>query len=119
MVDRRSSYGKLVFENEYGRVVFERVSEYKPVREAGRVRDLPQDVRITLEQAEQVALITGNAGIQVAPNMENLRECAVLSHASSSVAAWVRVKELVYVGGRSATDVLRTTRYALQVGEGW
>jgi len=102
------TYGRLEFENRFGKVRLELRSDYKPVSELGRVKELPSDLHITLEQAEQIVLITDNRGIQIVPNFpDNLRQCAVVSHKSASVAAWVKVAELTYTGPEDASQAIR------------
>ncbi len=96
------------YENHYGTVELEPVTDYMPIADISYHLTAAQDNAFSLEMAEQVALITENRGIQIAfPVISGKYTCAyVVLHQGANHAAICRVTNLTFLPTRSARECL-------------
>jgi hypothetical protein len=89
----------LHYQNKYGRIEFDLVSEVRHVSTIHGV-DIDDQYKFDIRTAEQVALITDNRRIQICPQRTPKGYVLyVVLHATPSTVAVGRIKDLVYVGG--------------------
>lgn len=93
-VEAEASGEIIEYENKYGSLELETVSEYKKVGEI-RSKDLDPSLFFDIETAEQIALITGNKGIQLSVTYLP-GKMFVIHHASSDIAAVCKVKSILF-----------------------
>jgi hypothetical protein len=55
----------MVVTNKHGSVVLRGIGDIRHISEIRGAADVPSDCWLSIEQAEQIALITGNQGIQL------------------------------------------------------
>jgi hypothetical protein len=94
-----------IYENEYGCLEIEVVGEYQRVA-AIESNNFDAGCFFTIDEAEKIALITGNRGIQLGFPSFDLKKAYVLYHQSPSVAAVCRVVRLDFGKGINATKEL-------------
>lgn len=96
-----------VYENKYGFLELEVVGDYKPV-ETIYSRDVSEACLFTIDEAEQIALITGNFGIQISFASPNFKRAFVIRHESFGIAAVCRIKRLMFDGAINAQEELES-----------
>jgi hypothetical protein len=92
------------YENEYGKLVVEPITDYRPVSSI-KGADVPADCMFDLVTLEQIVLITGNRqsqGVFITPE-----RCYLVVHESCSSACVVRVVSLEYTGPGAAQEIDR------------
>lgn len=86
----------LIYENKYGRLEIEIISPYKDVSKMYS-KDFDESCFFTLDEAEKIALITGNRDIQLCfSRMNDSYRVALLHHKSSSSAALCKISNLEF-----------------------
>lgn len=95
---------KHVYKNKYGSLELEVVSNYQDVSKI-RSKDQDPSLFFSIDQAEQIALITGNRGIQLCVTQDH-KQMFVIHHQSSGVAAVCRVTKIEFAPGINATKEL-------------
>lgn len=106
------------FENKYGKLVLQVVGPYQEVSTL-HSKEFDKSCFFTIDEAEKIALITGNAGIQLGfPMWDPTHKTAyVIHHSSASVAALCRIVSLEFVKDVNAREVLaRPDSYRRIVG---
>ena len=91
------------YENKYGKLVVEHLTDYKPVSFIHGV-DLPDDCMFDLDTAEKIVLITENRRTQIGV-MPPPRKCYLVVHESCSFACAVRIVSLDYTGPSAAQEI--------------
>ncbi len=93
----------LNFENEYGSLIVEPVSEIMPVKDI-RCKNYDESIKFDLDTAEKITLITENRRCQIAFSKwaETGNYGMLLIHTSTSTAMVVKIKTLDYKGPESA-----------------
>jgi hypothetical protein len=102
------------YQNNYGTLVLEPVSEYRSV-DGIRSDIVPENSRFYgIDVAEKVALITENRRIQIAFQMPLTRNSFgyILHHDSPNTCAICRISSMEYVGGDSKMEI-RAHRHIL------
>lgn len=94
---------RIVYENKYGRLEIEVVGAYRAVGLI-RCRDLDPSLSFTIDQAEQISLITDNRGIQVCFQAPEYQHVFLLHHESSGLAAECRIVNLQFTARVNAQD---------------
>lgn len=96
---------RIKYNNKYGSLTLVRTEDYTYVGDMSSKDIKDEDYFISIEEAEQVALITDNKGIQIAfdPNSK-YKKAYVVHHKNSSTAAFVKVEDLRYTNNKSAQD---------------
>jgi hypothetical protein len=84
------------YHNRYGNLTLDLVTDFQSVRNFSFAM-VPQDCVITIDQAEQIALITDNRRLQVCFCPDDLRKCYVIVHNSASTAALAKVSCLNFI----------------------
>lgn len=102
---------RLDFQNQYGQLRLVPVSDVQPVRD---IRGVNVDAahKFGIDVAEQIALITDNRGIQIAPTKDGDGKwvCYVIAHESPSTGAVVRVESINYLGINPAQEIQNARR---------
>lgn len=84
----------LKYENKYGTLELEIVSDYQNVSSI-HSKNLSPDLFFNITTAEKIALISGNEDIQLSVTFD-AKKMFVIHHKSSNVAAVCRVKSINY-----------------------
>lgn len=92
------------YKNKYGFLEFEVVSPYVAVSTI-LSKNVPEDLFFDIDQAEQIALITGNRGIQLCVSHDRKR-MFLIKHSSPSQAALCRVTRVDFTPVVNAREVL-------------
>lgn len=95
----------ITFTNRYGFLTLETTGEFMPVSSIVGA-ELPDQVKFTLETAEEVALISENKGIQICFEMPLTGKAYVLVHKTQSTAAVAKIKRLRYTASDPACGEL-------------
>jgi hypothetical protein len=93
------------FTNKYGTLQLELISDVKSIGSLGRVKDIDDDSVFSIDEAEKVALITGNEGIQIAFDVLNNR-CGVIVHETGSTGAWAKSVKMEFADSVNPTKEL-------------
>ena len=83
------------YKNKYGSLELELMEDYKDIKGV-RGKDYPDDVKFTMETAEQIALITDNRGIQISFEYPKLDKAYVMIHKSPSTIAVAKIKNIYF-----------------------
>lgn len=100
------------YENKYGELRLERVAEFVPVAQFKRI---PEHNRVLfdLRTAEQIAVITGNRGVQIAFCYPINGLAYVVLHDGSGKCALCRVADIQWTDGQEASDVIRQQTHTI------
>lgn len=93
------------FSNHYGTLELMNVTDFQPVG-VYHFEMVPADCLMTMEQAEQIALITGNKKIQLCFKMGHLDTPYIVVHDSSSTAALAKIVSLNFMHKNDARNEL-------------
>lgn len=99
---------RYLYGNKYGQLEIEVIDLYKNVSEFCS-KDFPEYCFFALEQAEQIALITGNRGIQISFTFDKhngFYKAYLVHHESPSRAALCRIVSLVFDSKINAAEEL-------------
>ena len=108
-----------IFKNRYGSVELKTITPFMPVKEI-KGADYPSDIKLSLSDAEKVALITGNLNIQIC--FDSLQTAYIILHNSPSTAAICKAK-ISYISDRNPEKELEKELekvpfdYALQINQ--
>ena len=97
--------------NRFGRLHYERIAPYMAVRHI-HSKDLHPSAFFDIETAEKIALITDNAGIQIAFAYPGLKHGFFSHHLSSCIAAPCRIVTLDFYSDRHPSDLLMEARFS-------
>lgn len=97
---------KKVYENRYGRLEVESVSDLLQVRNI-RGNDFPDDIKFDVMTAEQIVLITDNRQSQVAFQDWALGIGYLVIHESPSTGYVCRIVSLNYTGPNAEQEIER------------
>ena len=92
------------YENKYGKLVVEHLTDYKPVSFIHGV-DLPDDCMFDLDTSEKIVLITENQRSQI--GVRPSRRCYLIVHESCSSACAVRIVSMEYTGPDAGQEIER------------
>ena len=95
------------YQNRYGNLTLGLVSEFRPVSTFNS-RDVPDEYKITMEVAEQIALITDNRGIQLCVEFIDNRltgRMFIIVHESKSSAALAKIDAMTYTGPNAEQEI--------------
>lgn len=97
MTDKYKEAIGLDYKNKFGSLTLAPIGAYKPISTI-HSRDLSDadGVFFSLEDAEKIALITGNRRIQIVPVGKDFEKFFVIHHESPSSGAVCKVEKLVY-----------------------
>lgn len=95
----------LTYQNKYGKVILEIVGPYQDIRTM-RVKDQCPSSYFTLNEAEQIALITGNKNLQIAFEFPYHKNACVFHHISSGLAALCKVVSIEFNNNINAPNEL-------------
>jgi hypothetical protein len=101
---------KLNYQNKYGSLTLAPVTDVMHVNEIRGV-NIDSQYKFDIKAAEQIALITDNRGVQLAPikEPEGWRVYVVV-HETPETAAVAKIVELVYIGKDSAKQEIRNAQ---------
>lgn len=86
---------KYFYKNKYGSLEIEVIGPYQDVTKM-RVKDQPSSTYFTINEAEKIALITGNKDIQIAFEYPSYKNACLVHHSISNprLAAVCRIVSL-------------------------
>lgn len=99
----------ITFTNKYGNLELQPVTAFQPVG-VYRFEDVPADCLMTMEQAEQIALITDNRHIQLCFKIGHLDKPYIVVHNTGSTAALAKISSLNFVDKIVAQDEIKRLR---------
>lgn len=97
---------KITYQNKYGFLEFEVIEAYREVATI-HSKDLQQDVFFEIDDAEKIALITENKGIQLSVNQGHTK-MFLIHHKTSNIAAVCRVIKIDFNSKFNAREILET-----------
>jgi len=95
-----------VYSNRYGRLEIEIVGPYQQVSTMPRCKDLNQSYSFGMDEAEQIALITGNKDTQCCFTFGNTSKVFLIHHQSGNIAALCRIVSIEFSKNVNATKEL-------------
>lgn len=99
---------QMTYENEYGKLVVEQITDYKPVSSIHGV-DLPDNCLFYLSMAEKIVLITENLHTQIGfmKRVAQGYRGYLVVHESPSSACVARIVSLKYTGPDAEQEIER------------
>ena len=95
---------QMTYENGYGKLVVEQITEYGPVASI-KGADVPANCLFYLPMAEMIVLITDNLHTQVGVRPSG--RCYLVVHESPSSACVARIVSLKYTGPDAEQEIER------------
>lgn len=93
------------YKNKYGSLTLELAGPYQAVSSI-HSKDVDPQLLFSIDEAEKIALITGNVDIQLCFCSADRSKAFVIHHQSGSVAAVCKLVNLDFDKGVNATSVL-------------
>lgn len=97
------------YQNEYGSVELELLADYMPVKNLPRMRNAPEEARLSMEDIEKVVLITGNDGTLPTFSYPWLGYGGILKYNSPSTCTYCKVKSLNFISKVDPSEELERT----------
>ena len=107
--------GTIKFANKYGSLELEVVTYYKEVSTIHSI-DVDPSLLFSIDDAEKIALITGNKGIQICFVASDRSKAFLIHHKEASLAAVCRVSSLNYTSGKNPTKELENPTPMTYIG---
>ena len=102
------------YKNKYGSVMLEVMGEYQHVSKF-HAEDVPENCFISMDEAEQIALITDNLKIQECFS-KDLKKIYIIRHKNANTAVLCKPYNLNYMYGKNCTEAIKQARsYAVDM----
>jgi hypothetical protein len=105
----------LNYENRYGSLEVEVLESYREV--SGILsKDVAEHLFFSVDDAEKIALITGNNDVQICFAAYNRSKAFLIHHKEASLAAVCRVSNLNYTSGKNPAKELENPTLMTYIG---